>query len=246
MKKSLIKELDELENKHWWHKAKRNIFTHYINKEIEKSKNKLKILEIGAGAGNILAQFKDKAEVIALDPDDSAIEYCKKRGITKTIKKTLETYKPKPGSIDIVIAADVIEHIKDDKKAVKKIWEMLKKDGLLIVHVPADQSLFSYWDEQLGHYRRYSKKQLQKLFDKKDYETLVIRHRVNALYPFVKFFRKIKGVFIDDGSEAQSDFKSFSLLNDALFGLTTLEDKLSRKNIHIPFGLSLFTIARKK
>lgn len=249
MKKSLIQELDELENTHWWHKAKRDIFSHYINQYIQKnSKSKVRILELGAGAGNLLAPFKDIAEVMALDPDSSAIEYCKKRGIKQTIKKTLEEYTDyKPGSIDIIIAADVLEHIKDDKRALQKIWGMLKKDGELLIHVPANQALFSYWDKALGHYRRYSKKELVSKLAKEKYSIDRVFHRVVLPYPFVKFFRKIKNVQESKKENISSDFKSFPLLNHVMFALIKIEDYFSKKtSASSPFGLSLFAIARKK
>ena len=249
MKKSLIRELDELENTHWWHLTKKNIFVDYIHDYIAKNKGQnTRILEIGAGAGNILAAFKDKAEVVALDPDKSAVEYCKKRGITKVIQRTFEEYKDfKPESIDIVIAADVLEHIKEDGEALKKIWSILKKGGVLLVHVPAHQSLFSYWDKALGHYRRYSKKQLHEALINQNFNVEQLFHRVILPYPFVKVFRKIKAQHMNKSNKLHSDFKNFPLFNGVLYVTTFVEDTLSKhKVISSPFGLSLFALARKK
>jgi 2-polyprenyl-3-methyl-5-hydroxy-6-metoxy-1,4-benzoquinol methylase len=228
MKKSLIQELDELENTHWWHKAKRDIFSEYIHNYIKKNKNsRVSILELGAGAGNILAPFKDIADVIALDPDASAIEYAKKRGIKKTIQKTLEGYTDfKPNSVDIIIAADVLEHIKNDEEALKKIWSMLKKNGILLVHVPADQSLFSYWDTALGHFRRYSKNELFTKLSSHQFNVDTLFHRVVLPYPLVKLFRKIKNVKEAKKENINSDFKNFSIFNGLLYKLIQIEDSL--------------------
>src|SRR3989338_5024183 len=219
MKKSLIRELDKLENSHWWHRTKQDIFAYYIDEYLRENKNKrVIILEVGAGAGNILATFKDKADVIALDPDRSAIEYCKKRGIVKAVQKTLEEYNNfKPGSIDIIIAADVIEHIKDDGKAVNKMWNMLKKNGILLIHVPADQSLFSYWDKALHHFRRYSKTQLSDVLAKQHFYVENIFPRVMLPYPAVKIFRKFKAYQQKADDNIESDFKNFPFFNGLLY-----------------------------
>lgn len=249
MKKSLIQELDELENTHWWHRAKKDIFSEYIQRYMKKhKKERVSILELGSGAANILASFKDVADVIALDPDSSAISYAKKRGITKTIQKTLEQYNDfKPQSIDIIIAADVLEHIKDDKAALKKIWTMLKKDGILLVHVPADQSLFSYWDKALGHFRRYAKDDLQSKFEEAQFTIDMLFHRVVIPYPLVKIFRKFKNIKESNNENIHSDFKNFPIFNGIFYHLIRLEDTLFKKNVlSSPFGLSLFAQVRKK
>lgn len=58
---------------------------------------------------------------------------------------------------------DVIEHIKEDAKEIKKAFNLLKKNGTLIICVPAFQFLYTAYDKRIGHYRRYSKKNIKDL-----------------------------------------------------------------------------------
>jgi ubiquinone/menaquinone biosynthesis C-methylase UbiE len=59
-------------------------------------------------------------------------------------------------SVDIVTAMDVIEHIPDDKAALREISRILKPGGYLLATVPAFQSLWSDHDVALHHFRRYT------------------------------------------------------------------------------------------
>ena len=63
----------------------------------------------------------------------------------------------KDSSLDVIVAADVLEHIENDLDAFKCICNLLKDGGNILISVPAMQSMFSYRDEKIGHYRRYSK-----------------------------------------------------------------------------------------
>ena len=60
----------------------------------------------------------------------------------------------------VIILADVLEHIYEDKKILFKLRGILEKNGVIIIFVPAHRMLFSKFDMQIGHFRRYSKKQI--------------------------------------------------------------------------------------
>jgi SAM-dependent methyltransferase len=62
---------------------------------------------------------------------------------------------------DIVVMHDVLEHLAEDGAAIAQLHRLLRRDGTLILSVPAMPSLFGYHDEQLGHYRRYTRRTLQ-------------------------------------------------------------------------------------
>lgn len=56
---------------------------------------------------------------------------------------------------------DVVEHIEHDVEALVELRERMDTGCRLVVTVPAMQWAFSTFDTDLGHYRRYSKKQLR-------------------------------------------------------------------------------------
>jgi SAM-dependent methyltransferase len=74
-----------------------------------------------------------------------------------------------PGShvADVVVMHDVLEHLPDDAPAVDRLHDLLRPGGVLILSVPAMPSLFGYHDEQLGHYRRYTKTRLRAVIERR-------------------------------------------------------------------------------
>jgi SAM-dependent methyltransferase len=62
---------------------------------------------------------------------------------------------------ECVLALDVIEHLDDDRQALEQLGRLLKKDGRLIITVPALPELFSEFDEVQGHRRRYTPQSLR-------------------------------------------------------------------------------------
>lgn len=66
-------------------------------------------------------------------------------------------------SVDGLILLDVLEHVDDDHDFIGHLKLKLKPGGMMVVTVPAFQSLFSNHDLFLKHFRRYSLKDLTSL-----------------------------------------------------------------------------------
>ena len=85
-----------------------------------------------------------------------------------------------------------MEHIKNDKKEIKIALNKLNKGGSLIILVPAHQKLYTRFDREIGHFRRYN----INFFKKNKPENARIQKLVYLdlagyfLYFFNKFFFK--------------------------------------------------------
>ncbi len=144
--------------------------------EMENFENK-KILDIGCSYGWFEKYVGKKAkEIIGIDLDEKDLESAKKEVKEKNIKfrknSALDLNKFKENYFDVVVMFDVIEHIpkNTEKKALKEIKRVLKKNGKLLISTPANNfsNLFDPgW--YFGH-RHYSKKQMQKIFENSEFE----------------------------------------------------------------------------
>ena len=83
----------------------------------------------------------------------------------------------KDNSFDTVVLSDVIEHIKNWEDAVKEALRTAKKK--VIITVPAYKFLWSDYDKFLGHYRRYSKKDIDGYFKRNN---LSLKYNVKFLF----------------------------------------------------------------
>src|ERR1700694_1386052 len=53
---------------------------------------------------------------------------------------------------DCIVACEVMEHIKDDRKFLTKIYKTLRRKGQVVISVPAKQKYWTVHDEIAGHY----------------------------------------------------------------------------------------------
>tara|TARA_B100001057_G_scaffold494000_1_gene589642 strand:+ start:2197 stop:2913 length:717 start_codon:yes stop_codon:yes gene_type:complete len=138
-------------------------------------KNKT-VLEIGAGIGGISTVFQNKVRYknwTMIEPDEKNYKNLLKR-TNKLNKKnkhfyhnlTIEDFLKISNKFDLIILADVLEHLKNDKEILQQIFNILKPNGSIIIFVPAHQILYSQFDKKIGHYRRYSKLQLMEIIPK--------------------------------------------------------------------------------
>src|SRR5207248_10382430 len=66
---------------------------------------------------------------------------------------------------DVIVMHDVLEHIEDDAAALAHVRRLIKDEGQLVLSVPALPSLYGLHDEELGHYRRYTKRTLLEVLE---------------------------------------------------------------------------------
>ena len=144
------------QEKHWWFQARKKIIDQIISNIKLKKKNN--ILDFGVGSGVNLDMLGKYGSVHIHEQNKYARVAIKKN---KKIKKLYSTLKIKRNFYDLILVADVIEHVKQPKKLLKELKKFLKKDGHILITVPAYQFLFSKKDRALGHYRRYDKKLLK-------------------------------------------------------------------------------------
>ena len=69
------------------------------------------------------------------------------------------------GRFDYVLSFEVLEHIEDDRGALKTWASWLKPNGHLVISVPAHQRRWTASDEWAGHYRRYEQAQVVSLIE---------------------------------------------------------------------------------
>ena len=133
-----------------WRKYQFKIISKYIQRNV---------LEVGPGTGNNLKYYKNKASTITLLEINKKLARSLKKKFYKNKKikilnSNIHSIKKK---FDTIMYMDVLEHIKTDKKEIKKAINILNPGGYLIIFVPAFQILYSNFDRDIGHVRRYRK-----------------------------------------------------------------------------------------
>jgi glycosyltransferase involved in cell wall biosynthesis len=128
-----------------------------------------RVLEIGAGRGNLSLHFMPRSIYWATDINSFYLEYLMTLRPTRpymrvgyTDAERFETF-PREQGFDSVVCLNVVEHVQDDVGALRNIWSVLEQDGCAVVLVPYGPKLYGTLDEVLGHCRRYTHEQLSKV-----------------------------------------------------------------------------------
>lgn len=129
-----------------------------------------------------------------LDISESATKNLKKLGGEAVIGDIINLPFEK-NFFDLVVAIEVLEHIKDDKKAFSEIGRVLKSKGHFLFSVPLRMDLYTEWDQIAGHERRYEINDLQKILSKNRFKILKYRHPsfyLKMIDHWARFFRFAK------------------------------------------------------
>ena len=135
------------------------ILVRLASKELKSERN---ILDFGAGIGTLSEIFKlNGFNVSCLETNIEETNILKSKGF----KVYSDINSVADDSIDNIVTYNVLEHIPNDKEILKQVYKKLKKNGKLFIFVPAFHELYSSFDRNLGHVRRYEKEEFLSLID---------------------------------------------------------------------------------
>jgi SAM-dependent methyltransferase len=126
-----------------------------------------RVLEVGCGIGNMFQFFADRERVVGIDIDPKQVAMIKKafkgkeniRFAVEDIEK-IDVKKYAREKFDTIICLNVLEHIRNDAKALRIFQRILAPGGTLVLQIPAHKFLYSTLDRGLSHFRRYTRKGL--------------------------------------------------------------------------------------
>ncbi len=161
-------------------------YNKYVYSKIPKNK---KVLDLGCNTGLLGERLKKNKNCIVYGADYSkeAIKIAKKR-LDKAIVCDLEKYIPfMSEKFDIIILADILEHLRYPHELIERIKIILKKEGFIVACIPNIANInirfhlfFGNWDYKCAgildrtHFRFFTKKTMKKLFKNTGYKIIEI------------------------------------------------------------------------
>jgi len=151
-----------------------------------------RILEIGAGFGNITRHLTEAELLVASDLDPVGVEYMK--GVFRdepNVRVASYRFPLDPAArdeihalrVDTIVCLNVLEHIEDDALALRQIFRILRPGGLAAIQVPAGPGLYDIYDQLLLHRRRYGLGALKDLVRSSGFEITRASHIGAFIYP---------------------------------------------------------------
>jgi len=235
-----------LESGYWLFRARRElIFTLLRRSGVHPDS---KILDAGCGGGLLIRflQRKGFKNVSGIDTSKMMVNLCRERGLMNVSRQDCIATAFSDERFDLIIAADVLEHLENDVDVLREWERILKKNGRLIITVPAFKFLWSSHDEVCHHYRRYSKSALIHLLKKADFSVDRISFWNFTLFFPVYLMRVLQGWFSRDKAEPTDQLYELNpFINNLLVQLLRIENQLLSW-INFPVGISICAVARKR
>ena len=149
------------------------------------------ILEVGSGIGTFTEKLISSFPNSHLTLTDISAAYIKDLKEKYSKDKNISVHKLDLNSktdyesigynkFDSILAINVLEHIENDEFALTQLYDMLNDKGRLVILVPCHKFLYNVIDKNVGHFRRYSKRDLEAKVGKTGF-TIEKMHYFNAL-----------------------------------------------------------------
>jgi SAM-dependent methyltransferase len=249
-------QLDLAEDCHFWFRGRRRALEVLLQQLTASLQPGYRVLEAGCGNGSMLATLQKACptgQVIGMDLHFEGLRRARCRSTCPLVQGNLNQ-SPFRGGFTLIGMFDVLEHIPDERSALLSVYDLLLPNGLFIVMVPAHMSLWSYFDVDADHCRRYSVSYLHGRLSAAGFEVEYLTQFFSILYPLMWLTRRIRGhrqLPVDEGKVATGAVVSrelhvFSWLNELLAWLLCGEARMLARRWTLPLGTSLLALARKR
>ncbi|MDB6116817.1 MAG: Methyltransferase type 11 [Verrucomicrobiaceae bacterium] len=235
----------QVEDRHWWYGIVRGLALKALTKRCGP---KAAVLDAGCGTGGMLEVVRQARPGWALhgvDLEPEAVAHCRARGLINVSRETVSRLPYEDGSFDAVLSLDVLYHAAvDQERALNEMARVLRPGGELVLNLPAFDSLRGAHDVAVCGARRYRACHVRELLETHKMSIEMI-HYWNAwlFLPLLlrrRWSREGKASSVHSSDLAMPS----SLINGALSLMGRAEACLCR-GLRIPFGTSVFAVARK-
>ena len=227
---------------HWWFVVRRKLLKTILC-SLNLQRESL-TMDIGCGVGSNLSLLKAIGlKAMGCDRSFENLLLAKNKFFLPFINGDLENLPIRSSSVELVVATDVLEHLQDDIAGVRELCRILRRNGHLIVTVPAFQSLWGTQDIVTGHKKRYSKRGISNVLKQNGFQIMRSSYFNFFLFFPIFFARRVIRLL---GLQLHSENEiNFPLLNFFLKTIFSLEPYLL-KYFTFPFGVSIFCVAKKQ
>lgn len=240
MERAVFDRMAELDQQHWWFRARRRILATLIERVARPAGPRL--LEVGCGTGHNLEMLGRFGMVEACELDDSARALAAKRlGREVTTARLPDLSMFERNAYDLVALLDVLEHVPDDLASLRAIQKRLKPGAALLLTVPANPWMWSAHDAAHHHFRRYTKAKLEELFLRSGLEVQLLSYFNSLLFPLVAAARVVGKLTGKESADDRLPSAPVNAVLDRVFGF----EKHLIGRIPMPFGVSLVAVVRR-
>jgi SAM-dependent methyltransferase len=163
---------------HWWTQARSEIVRRAV-----LSLPTSRILDVGCGPGLMVAHLRNRGldcwgcELGSPELRKAAKDFVRTNADAAALDADFRK------SVGIILLLDVLEHLPDPVAFLSRLIAAYPALHGVVATVPARMELWTVWDNRYGHFLRYQRCQLARLYDQSGIEIKSLRYFFQALYP---------------------------------------------------------------
>lgn len=249
MKREAFEQFENLERGHWWFRGRRRVYLELLRRELGAARPR-RVLDLGAGVGGFLEELGELGEeLVYTELDREAVERLRERRGAPGVRADATALPFEDMSFDLVCLFDVLEHIVDERQALREVLRVLSPGGYALLSVPAHPWLWSENDRVAQHVRRYTRRGL---VDALTGAGLLLQRCTFAnalLFPAIASFLVVteaaRKLHLAPRGATNLSLPWPRSLDSVCYRLFVSELALSRR-VDLPLGHSLVAIARRR
>lgn len=231
----------EVEDLHWWYAGRRRVL-HEVLAGLDLEPG-ARILDAGSGSGRNMVELARFGHVTGIELAEASVRAARARGVGDVVQGSVDALPFEDDSFDLAVSLDVIEHLEDDRLALRELRRVVAPGGRLLVTVPAYQWLWSSHDIVNHHHRRYKRATLLAAAQDAGWHLISSTHFNSLLLPAAIAARGLERLRPRTPADGTSDLdRTPRLLNSVLQRPLNLEARVIGRGRRIPAGLSLLAV----
>lgn len=238
----------DVEDTYWWYRVLRGMVLREIAARLPAG---AEILDAGCGTGGmmeVLRKARGDWRLTGIDFSSHAVEHTRARGFQNVSAGSVDELKADDGAFDAVISLDVLYFRGVNReRAIAEFHRVLKPGGALILNLAAFECLRGSHDVAVATEKRFTAAEVRALLEGGGFEIEIVRYWNAWLFLPILFWRQIsRFVSGQTTEETSSDLNALPwLVNRGLIAMGRFDFMICRL-LHIPFGTSVFSVARKR
>lgn len=247
-----FQQLHDVEERHWWSRGVRDIAGAMIGRHFANRRS-LDVLDAGCGTGislSWLRRYSAPKEVVGIDVSEHALAFCRGRGHDHVAEASVEDLPYDDASFDLIVCNDVIQHLRDDRQALREFHRVLRPNGVLNVRTNCKLAIGTDKAPASDDYWMYTPEELEEKVAAAELsmEQITYVNMLMSLKTLAKRYvrERKKTDYGDRGLPIRLLPERLSWLNEALHGVLRLEAAyLAAPTRTLPFGSALLFQAVK-
>jgi SAM-dependent methyltransferase len=230
------------EDRHWWYRGRRKVLAR-VFAELDLP-HSARILDAGCGSGRNMVELSRLGTATGVELSETSVILARERAVGEVIEGSVLEMPFETNSFDLAVSLDVIEHLDQHLEALRELRRVVAPGGALLVTVPAYGWLWSGHDEINHHFRRYTRRSLQRVAQQAGWQQVRTTYFNSLLLPVAILLRAL------DRWSTKTTESSLDLwippepVNRLLELPLDLEAALIGRGGRIPAGLSLLAVFR--